>query len=242
MPGDAPTPTPIPAPAPSPAPKPKRTRSAVNQAWVAELTLASQLCDAASKPEYAPRMAEEEIDAAWVTALRGKITTAQTLLNAATVGTADKTSATRDEETLKQALLAALQQVQIRAKRKYKPENAQRKKYFINERIEANRATLEEAVGNVLLTLATEALPGLKPAHKDALQAAFADYKAIQSTQTSAQGDATEARGQLDAKIAEIADLRREIQYAADAQWPAGVPGHAGIRGEFQIPPDKALA
>ena len=54
MPGDAPTPTPIPAPAPSPAPKPKRTRSAVNQAWVAELTLASQLCDAASKPEYAP--------------------------------------------------------------------------------------------------------------------------------------------------------------------------------------------
>ena len=242
MPGDAPTPAPAPAPAPTPAPKPKRTRAAVNQGWVAELTLASQLCDAASKLEYAPRMADEEIDAAWLTALRGKITAAQTQLNAATSGTANKTSATRDEETLKQALLAALQQVQIRAKRKYKPDNAQRKKYFINERIEANRATLEGAVGNVLLTLATDTLPGLKPAHQAALQAALADYKAIQATQTGAQGDATGARGQLDAQLTEIADLRREIQYAADAQWPAGVPGNAGIRGEFQIPPDKALA
>jgi hypothetical protein len=32
------------------------------------------------------------------------------------------------------------------------------------------------------------------------------------------------------------------LKYVADAQWPAGVPGNAAIRGEFQIPPDKALA
>ena len=93
-----------------------------------------------------------------------------------------------------------------------------------------------------LLTLASDTLPGLKPAHKTALEAALADYKAIQTTQTSAQGDATGARGQLDTKIAEIADLRREIQYAADAVWPPEDPANAGTRGEFQIPPDKALA
>lgn len=29
---------------------------------------------------------------------------------------------------------------------------------------------------------------------------------------------------------------------AASFNSPAGVPGHAGTRGEFQIPPDKALA
>lgn len=46
----------------------------------------------------------------------------------------------------------------------------------------------------------------------------------------------------LDAKLTEIAELRRELQYAADAQWPAGVLGNAGTRGEFQIPADKALA
>lgn len=237
MPDPTPTPTPPPAPA-----KPKRTRAAVNQGWVAELTLAGELAATAAKTEYATPMADEDIDTAWLTALNAKITAAQTLLNNATAGTADKTSATRTEEGLKKTLLAALQQVQIRAKRKYKPENPQRKKYFINERIDANRATLEEAIGSVLLTLAGDTLPGLKPAHKTALEAALADYKAIQATQAGAQGDATGARGQLAAKITEIADLRREIQYAADALWPAGVPGNAGIRGEFQIPPDKALA
>ncbi len=54
--------------------------------------------------------------------------------------------------------------------------------------------------------------------------------------------DVTTARDQLAAKITKIADRRREIQYTADAQWPAGVAGNTGIRGEFQIPPNKALA
>ena len=54
-----------------------------------------------------------------------------------------------------------------------------------------------------------------------------------------AQGDATTARAHLEEQIA---DRRREIQYAADAQWPAGANGNAGIRGEFQIPLDRALA
>lgn len=235
MPENPPTPPAAPA-------KPKRTRSAVNQAWVAELTQAGELVTVASKTEYATQMADEEIDAAWITALNAKITAAQALLNTATGGTADKATATRDEEKLKEDLLSALRQVQQRAKRKYKPNNPQRQKYFINANIADNRATLEEAVDSVLLTLAADTLPGLKPAHKTALEAALAAYKAIQTVQTSAQGDATGARGQLEAKITEIADLRREIQYAADVLWPADNPANAGIRGEFQIPPDKALA
>jgi len=34
---------------------------------------------------------------------------------------------------------------------------------------------------------------------------------------------------------------RREIQFAADAQWPASNPANAGIRREFRLPPDKAM-
>ena len=171
MPDTPPTP-------PTPPAKPKRTRSVINQAWAAELTLAGELATVASQAEYSEPMADEEIDADWLTALRAKITAAQAVLNAATGGTADKTTATRDEEGLKKALLAALRQVQQRAKRKYKPENPQRQKYFINASIEDNRATLEEAVDNVLRTLATDTLPGLKPAHKTALTAALAPTKA----------------------------------------------------------------
>ena len=36
--------------------------------------------------------------------------------------------------------------------------------------------------------------------------------------------------------------MRRPLPLAADLSWPAADPENAGIRGEFQIPPDKALA
>lgn len=235
MPDNPPTP-------PTPPAKTKRTRAPINQGWVAELSLAGQLCDVASKTEYATLMADEEITADWITALRAKITAAQGKLNLATGSTADKTTATRSEEDLQADLLAALAQIQKRAKRKYKVGDPQRQKYFINARIDSNRGTLEEAVDSVLRTLATDTIPGVKTAHKDALQQALANYKGIQGTQTGAQGDATTARKQLETAIPEIADLRREIQYAADAIWPPENPAHAGIRGEFQIPADKALA
>ena len=66
------------------------------------------------------------------------------------------------------------------------------------------------AGGSVLLPLATDTLPGLKAAHKTALEDALTDYKGIQGTQTAAQGDATTARKQLETAITEIADLRRD--------------------------------
>ena len=35
---------------------------------------------------------------------------------------------------------------------------------------------------------------------------------------------------------------RRKTQSAADLLWPADAPTNAGTRGEFKLPPDKALA
>ena len=54
-------------------------------------------------------------------------------------------------------------------------------------------------------------------------------------------GDATTARATLEAAVKSIITRRREIQFAADAQWPAGNPANAGIRREFRLSPDKAM-
>ena len=54
-------------------------------------------------------------------------------------------------------------------------------------------------------------------------------------------GDATTARASLEAAVKSIIARRREIQFAADAQWPAGNPANAGIRREFRLSPDKAM-
>ena len=54
-------------------------------------------------------------------------------------------------------------------------------------------------------------------------------------------GDATTARATLEAAVKSIIARRREIQFAADAKWPAGNPANAGIRREFRLSPDKAM-
>ena len=54
-------------------------------------------------------------------------------------------------------------------------------------------------------------------------------------------GDATTARATLEAAVKGIIARRREIQFAADAQWPPSNPANAGIRREFRLSPDKAM-
>ena len=49
------------------------------------------------------------------------------------------------------------------------------------------------------------------------------------------------ARRQLEAAIADIVSRRREIQFAADAEWPHTDSSNAGIRAEFQLPSDRVV-
>ena len=232
---------PTPTPNPQPTPKSKRQRSPVNQHLVDELDLAEQLAGVAQKAAYKTALAGEEIDGAFITGLTGKIAEADKLLGSATDDTADKQSTTKQEQALKDALHAQIQAIQQRAKRKYAEGDPLRAKYFIGERIESNRATLERATRAILQQLATDTLPGLKPADGPALQAALDAYVKVQGDQTGTQSDATTARSQLAAKVKAVADLRRQIQYAADTLWPATQATNAGIRTEFKISATKAL-
>lgn len=235
MPDTAPT-------SPTPAPgKPKRTRADINQSDAAELTLASEIANTASKASYATLLADEGIDAAFITGLRVKITEARAFTAGATGKKADKKSDTRREDDLKKALLEKIGVIQARAKRKFKPGDPQRAKYFIGKPIESSRTLLETSTQTLLTNLAADSLPGMKPADAPALQAALDAYMGVQTDQTGSQSDASSARTSFETKVKEVADLRREIQYAVDAVWPAGKPANAAIRVEFQISPDRAM-
>lgn len=232
-----PDPTPTP-PAPG---KPKRTRSDTNQADAGELTLAGEVAGTAAKADYAADLAGEGIDAAFITGLRAKIREAGTFTASAGGKKADKESDTQREEDLKNALLELIGVVQARAKRKFKLGDPKRAKYFIGQPIESSRTLLETSTQTIVTNLATDALPGMKPADVPALQAALDVYKGVQTDQSGNQSGAAMARAKFEAKVKEVADLRREIQYAVDAVWPASKPANAAIRIEFQIPPDRAM-
>jgi hypothetical protein len=224
------------------AAKATRTRAAINQAHVAELELAGQLAATAAKAAYAGLLAGEEIDAAFLTGLRARIAEANTLIGSANNNTAGKQATTRQEKSLQKDLLARLQAIQTRAKRKYsKPGDPMRAKYFIGKAIDGNRAMLETSSQTILQNLATDTLPGMKPEDVTGLQAAREAYLAVQTDQAGGQADATTDRAKLEAAIKEVAELRRQIQYAADTLWPARTKANSGIRAEFRIPTTRAL-
>jgi len=205
------------------------------------LDLAERLIAVAQKSDYAAQLADEEIDAMFLTGLAGKISQADPLLGSVTGDTADKENSTLDEENAKQALVAQIAKVQKRAKRKYKSSDPARAKYFIGDRIDANRAQLEGAAKAIEQTLATDTLPGHKTADTQALTDARTAYSASKPAQAGEQSKAASDRIQLEALVKDIADGRRQIQYAADTIWPAGDKANAAIRREFGLPPNRSL-
>ena len=230
-------------PPPAPATKPKRTRGPINQRWLDELSDSAELAATAAKAKYATQMTDEGIDAAFLTGMNNAIADAQKRVADATGSTSGRQTITGDEEALKKALLKAIGVIQNRAKRKYtRPGDPGLAKFFVNQGIETKRALLEAASAAIIETLKTETLPNIKAEEVDALKAARTAYLDIQAEQTGAQGSATSARNDLDTKVAEVAALRRQLQLAADLLWPADTAENAGTRGEFKLPPDKALA
>jgi hypothetical protein len=213
----------------------------VNQAQAAELTLSRELAQVAAKPEYASALAAEDIGAAFIAGFLQKIGEGEALMSGAVGKTADKESITQREDGLKEALLAEIGKVQTRAKRKYKPGDPMRAEYFIGKAIEPRRALLETSTRAILTSLAADTLPGMKAEDTTALQGALDAYLGVQTEQTGGQSGATTGRDLLEAKVKEIADLRRQIQYAADTLWPAAKKTNAGIRTEFKIPADRKL-
>lgn len=199
--------------------------------------------NAALKAAYAPPLAKRDITAAFLTTLQTDIGTARTLAGGAVQKSTAKVGVTKSETDLKTALVALLQGVQKAAKQKSTRtgDKTLLKTYAVGQKFYSNRAVLEQTATNFLSSLPAAALPGIDPDAIANIQQALADYKQVQTDQTGAQSGATTDRANLDTAVADIARRRREIQLAADAEWPHTNKVNAGIRAEFKLPPGKAL-
>ena len=233
-------PTPNPNPAPEPQPS-QRGQWPINKKYTDELDLADHVLTAAQRDVYAPSLANEDIDATAVQNLTTKISEADDLIFQATGGKSGKKILTKTEQGLKDTLVAKIQAIQKRAKRKYGAKDANRAKYFIGQDIESNHGLLNSAADAIGKTLATDTLPGVKPATITDLQTAATNFKNGVGAQSGGKSDTGAAFKALDAKIAEVAAVRRDFQLAADTVWPAGIPANAPIRAEFKLPPNRAM-
>jgi hypothetical protein len=243
---------PTPTPTPTPTPKTTAKRGEINQDWLDEFTDAEAIVAATGKDGRSVKLAEGDIDATKISALINAIVAGRKLAGQAVQGTSGKQIITSTEETLQLALVEKIQYVQKRARQKYDANEPGRlKDYGIGQKIIDSRSQLEQAAANILLKLngnpaavppvPADSLPGVNAAKIAELQTALDAYKNVQGQQTGAQGDATGWRKQVEATVADIVTRRREIQFAADAEWPHDNPANAGIRAEFQLPSDRVM-
>ena len=112
----------------------------------------------------------------------------------------------------------------------------------MGKKINANRPVLEEFSAQMLERLDTERPPGINTAFITKLATSRADFMTAGNAQGSKQSAASAARDARKQLVATIKDRRMEIQFAADAAWPPGQPGHAAIRREFGLPADRFLS
>jgi hypothetical protein len=150
-----------------------------------------------------------------------------------------KTGETNAARPAQQASVKAIQTVQSRARQKYyfSDPDALAAYYIGTDRIDANRAMLEQVSQAIIDKLATDTLPGVTAAQKTALADRRKDYVDANTAQTGAKSTATTARTDLEAMLKSITQRRMTIQFAADAEWPWHDPASTGIRKEFHLPP-----
>lgn len=239
MPETTPDPTTTETPA---KPKSPRTRSAIDQTQLKELTLAEQLALTVEKADYAPVFAVGGIDGAFLDPLKADIAKAKELASAAVQTATSKQSVTQSEAATQARLVELLREVQARARQKHAARNkVALKDYFIGTKLDASRAQVIQITQSILQRLKTDPLPGIDAARISALEGVLNTYINIQTVQSGTQADATTARAELATAIASIAEYRRQIQFAADAQWPASNKENAGVRKEFGLNPRKAF-
>ena len=221
--------------------RPRRNPALPNQAILNELLKAESIAIKAQKLDYAPLLTEREITPAFLTETFAKIVLARAQSALATDKTTDKFGQTDLDRTTKAALMTCLKEMQKAAKQKFRTVPARLQDYYIGERIEQNRARLEQLGEQIIAKAGADALPGIKPAKITAATGALAAYKASEGGQSDAQSLASGTRGSLGNLMKEISNARITIQLAADAEWPHENAANTGVRQEFQLPTDRAF-
>ena len=223
--------------------KPKATRGIINQKNLDGLDKAGLVTVAAKKADYAPLLTARDITGVFVTQLDTDIAACQARIGKAIDLTSDIRTATDAEAQAQSNLITALKEVQAAAKQKYsRTTPAQMKDYFVGEKLDTSRATLVQIADSISEKLKTDTLPGIDAAKVTALKTLRDAYTAANSGQGDVQSKATTERNGIEADVKSITDRRVQIQFAADAQWPANGNGHTAIRREFQLPTDRPFS
>ncbi len=234
--------TPTPTPAPEGGKTPKH-HGLLDKHQLAEISRTSTITGVVnSDPAIFAKIQDDLIiTPAFMTALSKDLQFIGQYTGAANEAIVEGKLKTVTESTAKSTLLGKIHYIQSKAKLKYAGNHGVLPEYGIGTNIDVSRPELETAAGNIVAKLKTDTLPKITPQHGTDLQAALDAYKQTKVDQTGKKGDATTLRKQLAKMVETLAVRRRQLQHAADGEYPHTDPASAGTRSKLDLPPDRPL-
>jgi hypothetical protein len=242
------SPAPLPAPQPgnnpnaksAPAKSKRRAPSDLNQEQVQAVNRDKVVVLTAQEPALAAKLELETVTPAFVATLLADIEAALNRGSLAVCKTEQKEGATLDIQDSAEALVLKLRVAQAKARQAYFHSNpAKLGDYFIGERIDANRGTLDQVAQGVVTRLEEDRPAGANTDFISSVKTTRQKFVQDLQKQSSAGGGAMTERELRDAAVLSIHQRTQLIQFAADAAWPAGVAGHGGIRHRLRLPQDR---
>jgi hypothetical protein len=226
-----------------PPAKPARSPLALNKRQTEQLLLAELICHVAQVPEYAARLGDFRIPAAMVADLLADAATARSQSTSAVQHTGERMAATSGGGTKGTTLVRSLRQIQASARALHQQSSPERlHEYLVGDRIGQSRPILEQASQTILAKASTERPPGVDTDFIQRVQDQRAEYVASQAPQQASEAQGMAARAKRDALVRSINTRRRQIQLAANAAWPPGVPANVEVRTRFRLPPNRSVS
>jgi hypothetical protein len=228
---------------PAPAPAAKKHHGLLNKAQLAEISYTNTIYGVAnSDPAILAQISDADIiTPAFMTTLGNDLQTIGQYTGGTTVATVEGTLKTSAEDIARNALLGKIHYIQSKAKLKYVANHGVLPEYGVGTNLDASRATLETAADSIGNKLKTDTLPKITAQHAADLKATADAYKKTKVDQKDQQGDAITLRVQLAAMVDSLAVRRRQLQHAADGEYPWTDPANAGMRKKFDLPSDRPL-
>jgi len=237
--------------------KRRHPHALLNQAQAQELNKARQIWAAALTEQHRQALLARGITDNFLSGLANHIELCRQKSSEAMQQTLLKENYTAEEHTAKKALVRSIAEIQSAAKQKYARSNPVKLQDFcIGKDLDASRAALEHYSQQILeklgghsnagftmsLSACPDTLPGITSEKIAALRALRSRWMEIQGRQANSQALATGLRAERDGLVQAITDLRIQIQFAAEAEWPASEPASAEKRRAFLLQPNRPFS
>ena len=215
----------------------KHQRGLFNKKVDAEVTLTTEICTQAQRPEYAGELAKKKIDASFVSALLVLAELAGRKGEAAVQADAARSGAVRGKSVAQVDLVNNLQTIQGAAKLEHLPEHPEKLIiYGVGKDLDANKPALERNA-QALINKANEERPGgLDTAFIEDTRDKRTKYVEQDGDKDSQVSKGKQARMSRAEMLKQIGGLRRKIQYAADVLWPHYKESSVQARNDFKLP------